>query len=302
MSIVNKTSSSQHCNGEFASFGEAKIRDHHRERIAVVYVRQSTQRQVFQHQESTRLQYQLADLAEQFGWRKDRVLTIDEDLGITGRTAETRNGFQRLLTEISLNHVGLVLGTEMSRIARSNKDWHQLLELCAMFDSLLADQDGLYDPSDYNDRLLLGLKGAMSEAELHILKSRMKKGSENKARRGELITHLPVGYVRLPKFTRHMVRKLLDKWGLTEVRRLQISKEMVKLDPDEWWLIDLARKLNIDKSTMARWCRKGWVHSRKLPGRCKWWVVWADDQECHRLKQLFKCSRGRGKTCIVFKN
>ena len=103
------------------------------------------------------------------------------------------------------------------------------------------------------------------------------------------------------KFTRHMVRKLLDKWGLTEVMRPQISAEMSRLAAGEWWLIDLARKLEIDKATLARWCRKGWVHARKLPRRCKWWVVWADDVECIRLTQLFSCSHGKGKNNHSFK-
>lgn len=179
------------------SFGASKIREHHHDRLAIVYVRQSTPRQVLEHRESTLLQYQLADRAEQWGWRKDRILVIDDDLGLSGNTAEGRTGFQRLLAEVSLNHVGLVLGIEMSRLARSCKDWHQFLELCALFRCLLADQDGLYDPGDFNDRLLLGLKGTMSEAELHVLKGRMQQGSWNKARRGELVTHLPVGYLRV---------------------------------------------------------------------------------------------------------
>lgn len=181
-----------------SSGGLSKMRDHHLDRLAVVYVRQSTARQVLEHQESTRLQYQLADRAEALGWRKDRIVVIDDDLGKSGASAEQRTGFQRLLADVSLDHVGLVLGIEMSRLARSCKDWHQLLELCALFRCLLADQDGLYDPGDYNDRLLLGLKGTMSEAELHILKGRMQQGSWNKARRAELITHMPLGYQKLP--------------------------------------------------------------------------------------------------------
>lgn len=129
---------------------------------------------------------------------RDRVLVIDDDLAQSGRTAENRLGFQRPMAEVGLDHVGVVLGIEMSRIARSNKDWHQLLELCAMFRTLLADQDGLYDPTNFNDRLLLGLKGTMSEAELHILRSRMENGRRNKARRGELFSFVPTGYVLTP--------------------------------------------------------------------------------------------------------
>ncbi len=175
-----------------------KIQPHHLERLAVVYVRQSTLQQVLDHQESTRLQYGLVHRAEAFGWRQERVLTIDDDLGKSGSSVEGRIGFQRLVTEVGLNHVGLILGVEMSRLARSSKDWHQLLEICALFGTLIADLDGVYDPAQYNDRLLLGLKGTMSEAELHILKQRMVQGKRNKAQRGELGFHVPIGYLRRP--------------------------------------------------------------------------------------------------------
>ena len=173
-----------------------KILPHHLERLAVVYVRQSTLQQVLDHQESTRLQYGLVDRAQALGWQRERVLTIDEDLGKSGSTAEGRSGFKRLVSEVGLNHVGLILGIEMSRLARCSKDWHHLLEVCALFGTLIADLDGIYDPSQYNDRLLLGLKGTMSEAELHLLKQRMVQGKLNKAQRGELQFHLPIGYVR----------------------------------------------------------------------------------------------------------
>jgi DNA invertase Pin-like site-specific DNA recombinase len=172
-----------------------KIRAFHRERLAVVYVRQSTVQQVLDHQESTRLQYGLVSRAQALGWQASRILVIDEDLGKSGSSTQGRAGFQRLVSEVSLDHVGIILGVEMSRLARSNKDWHQLLELCALFHTLIADLDGIYDPVQYNDRLLLGLKGTMSEAELHILKQRMHQGRLNKAQRGELQFALPVGYV-----------------------------------------------------------------------------------------------------------
>jgi DNA invertase Pin-like site-specific DNA recombinase len=126
------------------------------------------------------------------------VLVIDDDLGQSGQSASGRPGFQRLLAEVGLDHVGLVLGIEMSRLARSCRDWHQLLELCAVFGTLLGDADGVYDPRDYNDRLLLGLKGTMSEAELHVLRGRLEAGQRNKARRGEFFSHAPIGYVRSP--------------------------------------------------------------------------------------------------------
>lgn len=176
----------------------SKVQPRHLERLAVVYVRQSTLQQVQEHRESTALQYALRSRAIAWGWGGERVLVIDEDLGCSGVSAEGRAGFQRLLAEVSLGQVGVVLGIEMSRLARSCRDWHQLLELCALFDTLLGDADGLYDPRNYNDRLLLGLKGTLSEAELHVLRQRMNEGRLNKARRGELFNHPPMGYVRLP--------------------------------------------------------------------------------------------------------
>jgi DNA invertase Pin-like site-specific DNA recombinase len=175
-----------------------KIVRRHQDRLAIVYVRQSTAQQVERHQESTRLQYALADRAAQFGWLREQIVVIDDDLGRSGASVEGRLGFQRLVAEVGLGNVGLVLGVEMSRLARSCRDWHQLLEICALFDTLIADADGVYDPANYNDRLLLGLKGTMSEAELHILKARMLAGRKAKARRGELGKPVPIGHVRRP--------------------------------------------------------------------------------------------------------
>jgi DNA invertase Pin-like site-specific DNA recombinase len=174
----------------------AKLQDHHLRRQAMVYIRQSHPHQVLENIESTARQYALVERAIAWGWLPERVIVIDEDQGQSGQSIATRLGFQRLLAEVSLDHVGLILGLELSRLARSSKDWHQLLELCALFGTLLADADGLYDPTDYNDRLLLGLRGMMNEAELYILKGRMNEGRRNKAKRGELLNHPPMGYVR----------------------------------------------------------------------------------------------------------
>jgi DNA invertase Pin-like site-specific DNA recombinase len=175
-----------------------KVQGHHRDRLAVVYVRQSTLQQLVRHQESTRLQYGLVDRALGLGWPRSQVLVIDDDQGKSGTTAAGRPGFQRLVAEVGLNQVGIVLGVEMSRLARSCRDWHQLLEICGLFGTLLGDLDGIYDPTDYNDRLLLGLKGTLSEAELHVLKQRMLAGKRAKAERGELGMAVPMGYVRRP--------------------------------------------------------------------------------------------------------
>lgn len=138
-----------------------KVRPRHQDRLAIVYVRQSTQQQVVSNRESADLQYQLRQRAVTLGWADDRVMVIDDDQGISGSSVENRPGFQRLLAEVSLGHVGIVFGREMSRLARSCKDWHQLLELCGVFQVLLADADGVYDPADFNDRLLLGMKSSM---------------------------------------------------------------------------------------------------------------------------------------------
>jgi DNA invertase Pin-like site-specific DNA recombinase len=177
---------------------EGKVSPWHRDRLAAVYVRQSTAQQVQDHQESTRLQYGLAERAAALGWAPSRVLVIDEDLGHSASGADARPGFQRLVSEVGLDHVGIVLGIEMSRLARSGREWHQLLELCALSGTLLADPDGVYDPAEHNDRLLLGLKGTISEAELHLIKQRMWTGRLAKARRGELAVPLPSGFIRRP--------------------------------------------------------------------------------------------------------
>lgn len=193
---VSDTSGSQGFTA--ATTWSSKLEPHHYERSAVVYVRQSTAHQVLNHRESAARQYALVDLAVQLGWSPERIEVIDEDQGQSGSSAEGRNGFQRLLAEVSLNHVGIILGIELSRLARSNKDWHQLIELCAIFGTMLADQDGIYSPTDYNDRLLLGLRGIMNEAELHILQGRMHQALLNKAKRGEIYMRAPIGYVKVP--------------------------------------------------------------------------------------------------------
>jgi len=174
-----------------------KIEPRHLGLRAVVYVRQSTARQVLVNQESTRRQYQLAERAQQMGWPAPQVEVIDEDLGLSGATSQARTGFQRLVAAIGLGEVGLVLVTEVSRLSRRNSDWHRVIELCAVFRTLIADEDGVYCAQDPNDRLLLGVKGTLFAAELHILRARMRGNLLNKARRGELALRLPVGYRRL---------------------------------------------------------------------------------------------------------
>jgi len=172
-----------------------KIRADHLQRHAYLYVRQSSMRQVYEHAESTKRQYALADTAVALGWARQDIITIDSDLGQSGSSVASRDGFKKLVAEVGMGHAGIVIGIEVSRLARNSTDWHRLLEICAFSETLILDEDGVYDPNDFNDRLVLGLKGTMSEAELHYLKARMWGGRLAKAKRGELKTLLPVGFL-----------------------------------------------------------------------------------------------------------
>ena len=173
----------------------AKITASHLARHAIVYLRQSSAAQVEHNRESTERQYALASKARELGWPAERIVIIDEDLGLSGGGTATRSGFARLTAEVALTRVGLVLGLEVSRLARNNAEWYRLIDLAGLTDTLIGDGDGLYHPAVFNDRLLLGLKGTMSEAELHILRARLNGGIRNKAARGELRRGLPVGFV-----------------------------------------------------------------------------------------------------------
>jgi len=173
----------------------AKITPSHLSRQAIVYLRQSSAAQVENNRESTERQYALATKARELGWPEDLIVVIDEDLGLSGSGSVARSGFARLTAEVALARIGLVLGLEVSRLARNNADWHRLIDLAGLTDTLIGDADGIYHPALFNDRLLLGLKGTMSEAELHVLRARLNGGIRNKAARGELRRGLPVGFV-----------------------------------------------------------------------------------------------------------
>ena len=170
-----------------------KVTASHLGRKAYLYVRQSSVQQVFQNTESTERQYALKQRAVALGWRLEDIAVVDCDQGQSGASAADRLGFQHLVAEVSMGRAGVVLGLEVSRLARNNSDWHRLLEICALSNTLIVDEDGVYNPCDFNDRLLLGLKGTMSEAELYMLRARLRGGLLNKARRGELKLALPVG-------------------------------------------------------------------------------------------------------------
>ena len=174
---------------------EWKVTASHRSRAAVIYVRQSTLLQVERNRESTARQYDLVSRARELGWPGSAVTVIDEDLGLSGASAAGRTGFAELAARVGMGQVGIVLSLEVSRLARNNTDWYRLLDLAGMTDTLIADADGVYHPAVFNDRLVLGLKGTMSESELHILRARLDGGIRNKAARGELRRGLPVGLV-----------------------------------------------------------------------------------------------------------
>ena len=179
---------------ESATLVSAKILSVHLGRDAYVYVRQSTLTQVREHTESLARQYELAQRAVALGWDAHQVKVIDADLGRSGAEMTAREGFKELVAEVGLGQVGIIFGIEISRLARNNADWYQLLDLCTLTDTLIADSDGVYHPGDFNDRLVLGLKGTMSEAELHLIRSRLTAGLRHKAARGELRQGLPVGF------------------------------------------------------------------------------------------------------------
>jgi len=153
-----------------------KVTPRHLKRAALLYVRQSTMRQVFENTESTKRQYALRDRAVALGWPRDEIVVVDGDLGHTATAAGDREGFERVVTEVGMGRVGMVLGLEVSRLARNSSDWHRLLEICALTETLILDEDGVYDPAHFNDRLLLGLKGQMSEAEIYVMKVRLHGG------------------------------------------------------------------------------------------------------------------------------
>jgi DNA invertase Pin-like site-specific DNA recombinase/DNA-binding CsgD family transcriptional regulator len=235
---------------------DSKVSAGHLGRQAYLYVRQSTLRQVVENTESTARQYELSRRAVALGWAEEQVVVIDSDLGQSGASAADRAGFQRLVSEVGLGRAGIVMGLEVSRLARNSSDWHRLLEICALRATLILDEDGLYDPSDFNDRLLLGLKGTMSEAELHMIRARLQGGIRNKARRGELRFRLPVGFV-------------YDGEG------------KVALDPDEQvrqsvlLLFSTFRRVGSAFGTARAFGEEGLVFPTRLhSGPCKGEVVW----------------------------
>jgi DNA invertase Pin-like site-specific DNA recombinase len=210
--------------------GSTKILPTHQQRQAVVYLRQSTPKQVLKNCESATNQRALRGRLLELGWRKDQIVLIDEDQARSAKQVAGRDGFQRLVADVSLRKVGLIIGTEVSRLSRNCADWHRLLELCGLFDTLIADAEGVYNPRDFNDRLLLGLKGTLSEAELHSIRQRMDAGRLSKAGRGELVQHLPTGY-------------LLDAAGVVRLDPDQGVQDRIRLVFDKFQELGSAQKV-----------------------------------------------------------
>src|SRR5499425_1104939 len=245
-----------------------KVKTTHLKRNAYLYIRQSTLRQVFENSESTKRQYALRQKAVALGWPEDRIIVLDSDLGQSGASAADREGFQRLVTEVSLGRAGIVLGLEVSRLARNSTDWHRLLEICALTDALILDEDGIYDPAHFNDRLLLGLKGTMSEAELHVLRARLQGGIRNKARRGELFVRPPMGYVYTPE------RKMV----LNPDQQVQ---QAVRL------LFETFRRTGSAMATVKYFAEQGLQFPRRVhTGPNKGDVVWAGLEHSRALRIL----------------
>lgn len=263
----------------------SKVTASHLKQNAYLYVRQSSLRQVVENTESTKRQYALRRKAVALGWPPERVHVIDCDLGQSGASAADREGFQKLVAEVSMGRAGIVMGLEVSRLARNCTDWHRLLEICALADTLILDEDGLYNPNDFNDRLLLGLKGTMSEAELHLLRARLRGGILNKARRGELAGPLPVGFV-------------------------YDEQQRVRLDPDKsvrrsiTLFFQTFRRTGSARATVKHFAEQGLLFPRRLRrGLRKGELVWGELGHARSLQLLHNPRYagafffGRRRTC-----
>jgi DNA invertase Pin-like site-specific DNA recombinase len=256
-----------------------KVHSEHLRRTAFLYVRQSSVRQVRENSESTKRQYGLRDRALALGWPADQITVIDCDQGQSGSSAIEREGFQKLVTEVSMNRAGIVMGLEVSRLARNSSDWHRLLEICALTQTLLLDEDAVYDPSHFNDRLLLGLKGTMSEAELHVIRARLRGGLLEKARRGELGGRLPTGLA----------------YG---------ASGQVELDPDRQvqgifqHLFATFRRTGSALAVVKAFSQEGLKFPRRVwGGTHDGELVW-DELVYHRVTWVLNCPRYAGAYCF----
>jgi len=254
-----------------------KITASHRSRAAVIYVRQSTLAQLERNTESTARQYDLVNRARQLGWPRETIRVVDADLGVSGSVLGQREGFESLVAEVALGQVGIILALEASRLARNNAAWYRLLDLAGACDTLVADGDGVYHPGLFNDRLVLGIKGTMAEAELHVLRARLEGGIKNKAARGELRRGLPVGLIWGEAGGRH-------RRDLRAVRRLRVGPRHLAvaaragpaLAPPAGRLPAPRQRAARDHLGGADLSRR--AHDAEPPGVCGRVCLWADPQ------------------------
>ena len=238
----------------------SKVSADHLKRNAYLYIRQSTLKQVMENTESTKRQYDLRHKGLALGWQTEQIIVIDTDQGQSGAQAADREGFQRLVAEVSLGKAGIVMGLEVSRLARNSTDWHRLLELCAMSHTLILDEEGVYDPNQYHDRLLLGLLGALSEAELHVLKARLQGGVINKAKRGELKRPF-----RLVLFIRDLIKSFVIPISKSKKAFSCFLNFFVKLAPPVLSLIPFARGSSSFPHDSVQWLTEEKSYGRSLP-------------------------------------
>lgn len=284
----------------------ALITEAHRNKPAYVYVRQSTLAQVHHNQQSTERRYALQDKALSLGWQQQSVRILDRDLGQSGSQMSGREDFKTLVSDVAMGQVGAVFALEVSRLARSNLDWHRLLELCALTHTLVIDADGCYDPADFNDGLLLGLKGTMAQAELHFLRGRLQEGKVNKARKGDLRLPLPVGLCH-----DEMGRIVIDEqilnvlnaegvpsakggpFTINAVRMIRYSNAMPTPHlqrPDEITIKELANELEVSPQFVRYWMKRGVIKARQIHRNGTYWIT-LNEQELQALRQQVRASR-----------
>ncbi len=242
-----------------------KVTVEHLKRNAYLYIRQSSIKQIQSNKESTKRQYALREQALSLGWNIEQIKIIDTDQGKSGGQIVLREGFQYLVSQVSLEKAGIVMGLEVSRLARNSSDWHRLLELCALTRTLILDEDGIYDPNDFNDRLVLGLKGTMSEAELHVISARLQGGMLNKAKRGELKIPLPIGYIyddkeKIIKDPDQQIQTCINRI-FSCFERTKTACSVVRTFNQEGWLFPHKISCGMNKGDLT-WVKI--IHSRVL--------------------------------------
>ena len=281
-----------------------KIQEQHRSKPAYIYLRQSTPGQVLHHRESTERQYALREKARELGWSESLIRTLDQDLGKTGTEMTRREDFKTLVADVSMGQVGAVFALEVSRLARSNLDWQRLLELCALTSTLVIDEDGCYDPADFNDGLLLGLKGVMASAELHFLRARLQGGKLHKAQKGELRFPLPVGFYYDAEIANRLNRdghaSAKGKPYTTQIVRwirwrYQIPPATLRR-PEELTVQQVAQHFGVNAYVVYYWIERNLIQARQLNQRMPYWITLngPDEQKLqNRVRNSSRLQKGK---------